>query len=55
MAKACYDPAAAQKMWERMEKVQHSSSLLQFAQTHPANQTRIKQVRSRAARKRRES
>lgn len=45
MARACYDPREAQRMWERMEQVQKTSKVLAFVQTHPANADRIRKVR----------
>ncbi len=43
LAKACFDPAEAPKLWERMGKVK-SSQPTEFLSTHPATDTRIRQL-----------
>lgn len=43
MAKSCYDPNEAVKVWERMEKFQRAAgnSIPQWLSTHPSDSTRI--------------
>ncbi|TVY36776.1 Mitochondrial metalloendopeptidase [Lachnellula occidentalis] len=43
MAKACYDPKAAVKVWQRMEAA-NKSDIPQWLSTHPSNNTRIEQM-----------
>ncbi|TVY29220.1 Mitochondrial metalloendopeptidase, partial [Lachnellula hyalina] len=43
MAKACYDPKAAVKVWQRMEAA-NKSDIPQWLSTHPTNNTRIEQM-----------
>ncbi|TVY31255.1 Mitochondrial metalloendopeptidase OMA1, partial [Lachnellula cervina] len=43
MAKACYDPKAAVKVWQRMEAAKESD-IPQWLSTHPSNNTRIEQM-----------
>ena len=45
MAKAGYDPSEAPKFFERMTKAQHGSPI-EFLSTHPADQSRIQQLKS---------
>ncbi|KAI9026606.1 peptidase family M48-domain-containing protein [Phycomyces nitens] len=40
MAKACFDPEEATRVWERMEQAS-KSAIPQFASTHPSNKNRI--------------
>jgi len=47
MAKSCYDPREAVKVWERMEKAHESQAQVpEFLSTHPANKTRITQMQA---------
>lgn len=46
MAKAGYDPAAALKLWQRMEARASSGAPPEFLSTHPSYQTRQKNIRS---------
>jgi predicted Zn-dependent protease len=46
MAKAGYDPAAALKLWRRMEAQAGGASPPEFLSTHPGYQTRQKNIRS---------
>ncbi|TVY85717.1 Mitochondrial metalloendopeptidase, partial [Lachnellula willkommii] len=43
MAKACYDPKAAVKVWQRMEAARESE-IPQWLSTHPSDNTRIEQM-----------
>ena len=43
MAKACYDPHAATRLWERMARAEEYSPP-QFLSTHPANKSRITEI-----------
>jgi hypothetical protein len=36
MAKSCYNPAEAVKVWERMEQVQRENEIPQWLSTHPS-------------------
>lgn len=45
MAVAGYDPAASIPFWERMASASGGSAPLEFASTHPSNQTRIRDLR----------
>lgn len=49
MAKACYDPREAVRMWKRMEehegRLKHSAQVTEFLQTHPAHQRRVQNVK----------
>ncbi|BEJ16005.1 hypothetical protein CspHIS471_0506100 [Cutaneotrichosporon sp. HIS471] len=42
MAKACYDPNEAPKVWERMSEMGGGGGSLDIISTHPANRKRIK-------------
>lgn len=46
MAKSCYNPGAAVKVWQKIEKTQQAASqeIPQWLSTHPSNATRIKQL-----------
>ena len=46
MAKSCYDPEAAVKMWQRMEIAQKAAgqSVPEWFSTHPSNENRIKKL-----------
>ncbi|TPX63616.1 hypothetical protein SpCBS45565_g06486 [Spizellomyces sp. 'palustris'] len=44
MAQACYDPAAAVGLWERMKEAQRSSKLLEYVSTHPSPEKRIQKI-----------
>lgn len=48
MAKACYDPTEAVRMWKRMEdhehRSKHSAQMTEFLQTHPAHDRRIQNI-----------
>lgn len=43
MAKACYDPRSAVKLWERMSMVDKNQRL-EYLSTHPSNKTRIENL-----------
>jgi predicted Zn-dependent protease len=43
MAKACYDPEAAIRVWTRMKNL-GSKQPLEYLSTHPSNDTRIKMI-----------
>ncbi len=43
VAKACYDPREAPKLWERMGKASSGNKPAEFASTHPSSETRIRQ------------
>ncbi len=36
MAKSCYDPSEAVKVWERMEQAQKAEEIPQWLSTHPS-------------------
>ncbi|GMK55599.1 hypothetical protein CspeluHIS016_0206550 [Cutaneotrichosporon spelunceum] len=42
MAKACYDPSEAPKVWERMSEMGGGGGSIDILSTHPANRKRIK-------------
>ncbi|BEI92837.1 uncharacterized protein CcaverHIS019_0504650 [Cutaneotrichosporon cavernicola] len=42
MAKACYDPSEAPKVWERMSEMGGGGGKFDITSTHPANRKRIK-------------
>ena len=46
MAKSCYDPDEAVKLWERMQiyAEQQKNDIPQFLSTHPSNRNRIKKI-----------
>jgi predicted Zn-dependent protease len=44
MAKAGYDPRAAVSLWQRMAAAGDSSEMAEFVSTHPANETRIRNI-----------
>lgn len=41
MARACYDPREAPKLWERMKQASGGKAPQEFASTHPSPETRI--------------
>ncbi len=43
MARACYDPREAPKLWERMGQMSQGQQPAEFMSTHPSHQTRIQQ------------
>lgn len=43
LAKACYDPREAPKLWQRMGENKGGGASSEFASTHPSPQTRIEQ------------
>lgn len=43
VARACYDPREAPKLWERMGQANSGASPSEFASTHPSAETRIAQ------------
>jgi predicted Zn-dependent protease len=43
-AAACFDPNEAPKLWERMAQVSSGNKPPEFASTHPADATRIRQL-----------
>lgn len=42
MAKACYDPSEAPKVWERMNDMSGGGGRLDMLSTHPANRKRMR-------------
>lgn len=45
MARSCYNPQEAVRVWERMEKAtEQQAQVPEFLSTHPANKTRIVQM-----------
>ncbi|KAF4553402.1 Mitochondrial metalloendopeptidase OMA1-like protein [Elsinoe fawcettii] len=46
MSEACYDPAAAAKMWERMDQMERKQGGAppQFLSTHPASRNRMENI-----------
>ncbi|KAJ3278500.1 hypothetical protein HDU76_009873, partial [Blyttiomyces sp. JEL0837] len=44
MAQACYDPTAAVDMWTRMKMADNGEKVSEYMSTHPAHDTRIKQI-----------
>jgi len=45
VAKACFDPREAPKLWERMAKASGGASPSEFSSTHPTPETRIAQFK----------
>lgn len=45
LAKACFDPREAPKVWQRMAGNNKGKSPSEFASTHPSNKTRIRQFK----------
>jgi len=45
MAKSCYDPAAAVKVWERMQNA-NKDAIPQWMSTHPSNASRITRMQA---------
>ena len=45
MARACYDPREAPRLWQRMKKASGGSAPPEFSSTHPSADTRIAQFR----------
>lgn len=43
MARACFDPSEAPRVWERMGKLKDGREPSEFQSTHPSNDTRIEQ------------
>ncbi|UCH92024.1 MAG: M48 family metallopeptidase [Nitrospirota bacterium] len=43
MARACFDPTEAPKLWERMGQMSQGNQPAEFMSTHPSHETRIKQ------------
>ena len=43
VARACYDPTEAPKLWERMGQMSQGKKPAEFMSTHPSNATRIRQ------------
>lgn len=43
MARACFDPTEAPRLWERMGAASGGRSPAEFASTHPSHETRIRQ------------
>lgn len=43
MARACFDPTEAPRLWERMGAASGGRGPAEFASTHPSNETRIRQ------------
>lgn len=43
VAKACFDPTEAPKLWERMGQASGGRGPAQFMSTHPSHETRIRQ------------
>lgn len=43
MARACYDPSEAPKVWQRMGELKDGAEPNEFQSTHPSNETRIEQ------------
>jgi len=43
MAKACFDPNEATRVWQRME-ASGGSEVPQFASTHPSHKNRIQRI-----------
>ena len=43
VARACFDPTEAPKLWERMGAASGGKGSAEFASTHPSNATRIRQ------------
>jgi predicted Zn-dependent protease len=43
VARACFDPTEAPKLWERMGQMSQGNQPAEFMSTHPSHETRIKQ------------
>jgi len=43
VARACFDPTEAPRLWERMGEVSKGKQPAEFMSTHPSHETRIKQ------------
>ena len=43
MARACFDPTEAPRLWERMAEASQGKQPAEFMSTHPSHETRIKQ------------
>ena len=43
VARACFDPTEAPRLWERMAEVSQGKQPAEFMSTHPSHETRIKQ------------
>lgn len=43
VARACFDPTEAPKLWERMEQMSQDKQPSEFMSTHPSHETRIRQ------------
>jgi len=43
VARACFDPTEAPKLWERMGEMSQGKQPAEFMSTHPSHETRIKQ------------
>ncbi|KAF2859476.1 hypothetical protein K470DRAFT_258815 [Piedraia hortae CBS 480.64] len=46
MAKACYDPHAALRLWQRFEKAEQRAAPPQFMSTHPSNHNRLEKLKT---------
>jgi len=45
MARACFNPEEAPKLWERMAQVEQSGQVPEFISTHPSHATRIAKLK----------
>lgn len=45
MAKACFNPQEAPKLWERMQQAAAKRENFEFLSTHPSHETRIQQLK----------
>jgi predicted Zn-dependent protease len=43
LARACFDPAEAPRLWERMGEASTGRTPAEFMSTHPSHETRIRQ------------
>ena len=43
LARACFDPAEAPQLWERMGEASAGRTPAEFMSTHPSHETRIRQ------------
>ena len=43
VARACFDPTEAPRLWERMGEMSQGKQPAEFLSTHPSHETRIKQ------------
>lgn len=50
MAKACFDPNEATRVWQRME-ASGGSEVPQFASTHPSHKNRIQRIEKEVRRR----